>query len=1077
MIPYLERVLNVRRNEFVPASLLFLYLFLVIGCYIMGQSVGDAMFLSAFPTYLPHVIIATALVVAAFTSTYIRLSRRVRLEPLIIGSLLFFAFSFALFWWLTHLVGKWAYPLVYIWVYMTGALAPTLGWTLANYALTTREARRVFGFIGAGASLGAPCAGFLTADLTRHGHFRPETLLLMIAAGLGLCGVSVRLLFRQEHRRLAGFSQAPGAEPGMPKNLRQVWAYIRGSRYLLLITALIMIGCASTTIISYQFRLIAYSSFSGNKAALAAFFGRFNGYLGLASFILQMLLTGQLLRSLGIRVTLFVLPVMLLGGSTAVLLAPVLLTACILKGTHLLLRFSLDKSSAELLYLPVAPPKIKGQIKSFIDGFVWRMADGLAGVALLVFANKLKLSPGHVSLVNFVFLLGWIVIAYGVRREYLRVLRWAIEQRTLDPERTTAGVLDSTTTEVLAQTLERGGEQQVLYGLSLFEVGREPAWHPALRGLLEHPSAAVRQRALRLLADAGQREVLPQVEKMLADESVEVRAEALHYLVEQTGRDPLQLLKTATDVPAHCLQSAVIIYLAGIRDPNYFAAAPLLLQTMLSVGGPEGVSSRCEAARALGTVPTPSELHPELFKLLRDENLEVVQQALLSAGRIRASEFLPLMVEKLAQPRLLGAVRAALTQYGDRAVGTLQDRLNDSSVPTSVRKQIPPVLARIGTRSSVAVLANSVVQSNPELRYEVIKALNKVRTRDPALLPSGVNIADLLDSELIGYYRSFQILAALDQQEGRLQPSPESETLLASALRERMAQEFERLFRLLGLLYPARDIHNAYVGLTSERPQLRANSLEVLEHLLAPDLYRRLAAGVDPDSTPAERLEFARRVCRTGVGSRIEALRILLHSEDGWLRTCAIHAIGQGRLAELSDELRRVPHDSDTILGETWEWATVRLATVEAAKGAKMLTVLEKVDLLRKAAMFRCIPTAGLARVAAIANEVTFAPNQRVYQEDTAADSMFFLLDGEVELARSESKLQMAGKGQVLGALGLLAGGTHSESALALQPTNALQIERQDFFDALAEDFDITRGLLKALAGMAAGTRASTPSA
>ena len=349
MIPYLERVLNVRRGEFTPASLLFLYLFLALFCYIMGQSVGDAMFLSAFPTYLPHVIISTALAVGIFTSIYIRLSRRVRLELLIIGSLLFFASSFTLFWWLAHLVGKWAYPFIYIWVYMTGALAPAMGWTLANYALTTREARRVFGFIGAGASLGAPCAGFLTADLTRHAHMRPEALLLVIAAGLGLCGLSVRLLFRQAHRRLAGFSQAPGAEPDMPKNLRQVWAYIRGSRYLLLITALIMIGCASTTIISYQFRLIAYSSFSGNKAALAAFFGRFNGYLGLSSFILQMLLTGQLLRSLGIRVTLFVMPTVFLGGSVGVLLAPVLLSACILKGSQGLLRYSLDKSSTELL--------------------------------------------------------------------------------------------------------------------------------------------------------------------------------------------------------------------------------------------------------------------------------------------------------------------------------------------------------------------------------------------------------------------------------------------------------------------------------------------------------------------------------------------------------------------------------------------------------------------------------------------------------------------------------------------------------------------------------------------------------
>jgi ATP:ADP antiporter, AAA family len=1069
MIPYLERVLNVRRGEFTPASLLFLYLFLALFCYIMGQSVGDAMFLSAFPTYLPHVIIATALAVGMFTSVYIRLSRRVRLELLIIGSLLFFAFSFTLFWWLAHLVGKWAYPFIYIWVYMTGALAPAMGWTLANHALTTREARRVFGFIGAGASLGAPCAGFLTADLTRHAHARPEALLLVMATGLGLCGLSVRLLFRQAHRRLAGFSQAPGAEPDMPKNLRQVWAYIRGSRYLLLITALIMIGCASTTIISYQFRLIAYSSFSGNKAALAAFFGRFNGYMGLASFILQMLLTGQLLRSFGIRVTLFVMPTVFLGGSVGVLLAPVLLSACILKGSQGLLRYSLDKSSTELLYLPVAPPKMKSQIKSFIDGFLWRMADGLAGVALFVFGNRMKLSPGRISLVNFAFLFGWIAIAYGVRREYLRVLRWAIERRTLDPERTTAGVLDSTTTEVLAQALERGGEQQVLYGLSLFEVGRETAWHPKLRGLLEHPSAAVRQRALHLLADAGHREVLPQVEKMLADESVEVRAEALQYLVVQTGKDPLDLLKTATDVPAHCLQSAVVIYLAQIRDPNYSAAAPLLVQSMLSAPGPDGVPSRREAARALGMIPPPSELHPELFKLLRDSSAEVVEQALLSAGRIRGNEFLPLIVDKLLQPRLLGAARAALAQYGEQAVGTLQDRLNDPSVALALRKQIPPVLARIGTRSCAAALAESVVQSNPDLRYEVIKALNKVSTRDPALLPSRANITDLLDSELIGYYRSFQILAVLDRQDGGLQPSPESEPLVASALRERMAQEFERLFRLLGLLYLARDIHNAYVGLTSERPQLRANSLEVLEHLLAPDLYRRLVAGVDPDSTPAERLAFARRLCRTGVNSRIEALRILLHSEDGWLRACAIHAIGQGRLAELSEDLLHVPHDTDPVLSETWEWATARLAAVETVKGARMLSILEKVEFLRKAVMLRDVPTPGLARVAAISNEVTFAPNQMLYEENSPADSMFLMLEGEVELARSDRRTRIDGQGQLLGGLAILAGGTHADLAIATQPTRVLQIDRQDLLDTLAEDFSVARGVLKALASMAAG--------
>ncbi len=934
MIAFLEKALNVRRNELAPASLLFLYLFLIIGFYIMGMSVGKAMFLSVFPTRLPHAIVATAVVVGVFASVYIRLCHRVRLEFMMIGSLLFFSLSFALFWWLTSSQGKWVYLLIYIWVYMTGAMGPAMGWTMANYVLTTREARRVFGFIGAGQVLGAPCAAFFTADMIRHGHMRPESLLLVMAGMVGACALLVKFLFRQARERLTTLGRPPAATESTPKNVRQIWAYIRSSRYLLLITGLIAVGCAATTIIAYQFNIIVADSYHGNKAAMAVFFSRFDGYMGIASFVLQMALTGRLLRFFGIRVTLFVLPVLFLGGSMGVLLLPTLLTASILKGSHSMLRFSLDKSSCELLYLPVLPPDIKAQIKSFIDGFIWRSADGVAGVALFLFATKLKLSPGKISWVNFVFLLTWIAIAYGVRREYLTVLRQAIERRALDPEKTVAGVLDSTTTEVMARALERAGEQQVLYGLSLFEISREPASHPLLRGLLEHPSPAVRQRALRLLNDAADREILPRVEKMVTDESLEVRTEALHYLVVHTARDPLSLLGAETDFPDYCVQGSVVAYLARSGVPENLAASQVLLEGMLTREDADAAHSRAEAARVLGVIPPPSELHSELTKLLHDNDREVLEQALLAAGRIRNREFLPLVIEKLGEARLVGAASAALAQYGKRAVGTLRDYLNDPAVPLPVRKQIPRVLARIPTEESAAVLSDSLIQGDPGLRYDVLKALNKLRRHDPALLPREVDFADMLEVELMGYYRSFQILAAFDPRAdtsvGRA-TSPGDDSLLTRALRERMDRELERIFRLLALLYPPRDVHNAFVGLKSGRPRVQSNALEVLEHLLRPDLYRRLAYGLDPEISLEEKLKFAERLCHTSVRSKAEALRILLHSEDCWLRTCALHAVGESQVVELSADMRQVPHESDPVLAETWTWANNRLVAAASA--------------------------------------------------------------------------------------------------------------------------------------------------
>jgi AAA family ATP:ADP antiporter len=927
MIEFLEKALNVRRSEFGPAFLLFAYLFSAIGAYYIALSAGDAMFLSAYgKENLPYVMIATAVVVGTFASIYIRLSNKVRVQFLMFGALAFFAATFGLFWWITHFNVKIVYGLIYVWTNMLGAIAPTIGWTMANYVLTTREARRIFGFVGAGGALGAPCGAFLTAALVHRHIATPETMLLGVMLAAALCSTLVLVIFQHARDRVSEVSRRTSSSADLPKNFVAIWKYIQKSRYLVLITALIFAGCATTTLIGYQYKAIVDLHFGGNKVAMTTFFARFNGYTGIAAFIIQMLLTGTLLRKLGIRITIFILPVVFLGGSMGILLAPVLLSAIILKGSHSLLRFSLDKSTAELLYLPVAPPEIKAQIKSFIDGFIWRTADGVAGTVLLLVANEMHATPGQVSVVNFVFISAWISVAYGVRREYLNVLRRAIERKTLDPDRIATEVLDSTTTEVLAMGLERGDEQDVLYGLSLLEVGREPGWHPALRGLLDHASPAVRQRALRMLSDAGDVKVQPKVEKMLGDESPEVRAEALRYLVVHTGRDPLTLMSTETDLPDYVVQGSVVAYLARTDEPDNVAAGQVIFESMLSAPGPDAVRSRAEAARILGVVPPHGEIQRHLLELIRDKEPAVQEQALLAAGKTQNRDALHPVIDKLGDPRLLSAARAALAEYGERALGTLQDHLNDTAVPLATRKQIPGVLARIATAQAATVLANSLLQNDPGLRFDLLKALNKLRSLDPGMVPPNEQFEDMLNAELMGYYRSFQILAAFDPK-GTSSPAARSqESLLTRALQERMDRELERIFRLLGLLYPPRDIHNAYVGLISGQPRIRSNAMEVLEHLVRSDLYKTLVCALDPDVNLKEKLHFAQRLCHTSVGSKTEALRIVLHSEDRWLRACALHAVGELRLAELTEELRRVPHSGDSLLEETWNWTHARLA-------------------------------------------------------------------------------------------------------------------------------------------------------
>jgi ATP:ADP antiporter, AAA family len=420
---------------------------------------------------------------------------------------------------------------------------------------------------------------------------------------------------------------------------------------------------------------------------------------------------------------------------------------------------------------------------------------------------------------------------------------------------------------------------------------------------------------------------------MLGDESSEVRAEALHYLVAHTGKDPLTLLSTETNLPEYVVQGSVVVYLARTEVAEDLAAAQMILESMLAHDGSDAARSRAEAARVLGAIPATCVLQGELVKLLGDEDPLVVEQALLAAGKTRNRDVLPTVIEKLANPHLLGAARAALVEYGDHAIGTLQDYLNDDQGSLEVRKQIPGVLARFGTAKAATILANSMIHTDAGLRFDVVKAMNRLRKDNPALLPPNEEVTDMLEVEAMGYYRSFQILAAFDPASFNVATSgraPGELCVLTRALRERMEHEVERLFRLLALLYPPRDIHNAYAGLTSGQARVQANALEVLEHLLRAEHYRLLACALDPDIGLKEKLHFAERLCHTRVESQAEALRILLHSEDRWLCACALHAVGELGLPDLNQELARVARRGDSLLEETWKWTTLRLGAAPA---------------------------------------------------------------------------------------------------------------------------------------------------
>src|SRR6266478_5476173 len=909
---WIERSLNIHPGDLGRGTLLCTCLFLVISSYVIGKVAGAALFLARFPAkQLPYADISSSLLVALVVAGYVLVVRRVPFLNLLVCSMLFFASNCALFWGFAHYHYSltWLAPAFYIWVKIFGVLAPTQIWTLANYVLTTREAKRVFGMVGGGAIAGWIFAGLFSKTIVKT--FGTESLLLGMALFLLICSGLVILIWRSGQIAV-GEAQESARETGQtgPRNLFASMQLVFSSSYLRAIAAVICISSLVTTLTGWQF-LALMQQFLVKKDAIAAFYGNFNFYAGILSLLFQLVFTTRFLRRFGIGTALFVLPVTVLLGSTGLAIFGTLGAAVALKGCDQVLRYSLDKSTTELLYLPLSA-RIKLQVKWFIDTVIWRLGDGLAGLTVLIFATTLHLAARQMSWIALLLVTGWLVAVAVARRQYVATLKESISQHRVDAEQASTSVLDRSTAELLTTKLSVSDPNEILYALSLFEVERQRAAHPAIRSLLSHPSAQVRQKAITILSESGDKTVRTDVEHLLRDADLHVRTESLLYLTHHAHVDPLELMQDEGDFADFSVSSAVVAFLARPGETQILEAAQQILTAMVGEPTPGRQRHRVEAARLLGELPDCFD--PLLSNLLADPDPVIAREAIHSAGKLRKRRLVPDLLDRLVHHELRAEAAKALGEFGDTIVGALRDHLGDSSVSIEARREIPTIMVKIGTPAAAHVL----MENDTTLRFRIISALNKLRRLHPEIETDAQMLETVLGAEILGHYRSYQILDKLGTAESGEDP-------VARALTESIRQELERIFRLLGLLYPHLDIHSAYLGLQSKNVSVHDNALEFLDNVLKPQLREMLVPLLDGKITVHERARLAQRLVHTKIESQEQAVAALVASDDPWLRSCGAYAIGTLGMRSLEGELNRCLNDADPLLRETARAAKLRL--------------------------------------------------------------------------------------------------------------------------------------------------------
>src|SRR5687767_10278068 len=918
----MERALGLTWAELRRAFPIFAYLFLIMSSSVASKAARDALFLDRYRAIdLPYVDIAIAVLVGVAASAYIRVGHRLNLRNLQVGSLVFFAVNALVFWSWSIFASQESgvlFVAIYLWVGVFSVLAPSQVWTLANHVMTTREAKRSFGFIGSGAILGWIVGGLVTrAGVSRFGT---ENMLALVAVSLLLCAAIVMWIWRERPSYIGNDMPASGHE----RQTFPLWSsfrLVRSSPYLRAIAALVIISAVTTTVAGWQFKAIAKASVPDTDD-LAMFFGTFNMIAGLMSLLLQLLLTGRVLRTLGVGPALFIVPTAMLMGSTGVLILGSIVAAAALKASDQVLRYSIDKATVELLYLPVSSAHTF-RVKSFIDTVVYRAGDATGGLMVLLFAAVVGWSPSQLSIVGIALVSAWMVAAFVARRQYIENLRESIHQHRVDYERASMPVLDRDTTQMISSRL-KGNTREIAYALSLFEMAHDRKVHPAVRGLLNHDQPEIRQHAVRLLARAGDATVKSQVAALLRDPNLEVRTEALLYLTAFDQTDPLEQIEQLGEFEDFSIRAAVVAFLARPGKSQNVDAARLLLQKMVEEPGDEGRRTRLEAARLLAILPDIFE--KELRTLLEDDDVEIARTAIQAVGALKKRSMIGALVDRMGEPALSESAVAALVKFGDRIVGTLRDYLLDQEIRAEVRREIPKVLQEIGTAAAHAVLVETVLDRDVVLRYHTIAAINRLGQAHPDRSTDRKLIETVLAAEIMGHYRSYQVLATL---EGSMD---DPSNPIEHGLRESMEKETERIFRLLKILYPQYDLHSAYVGMQSLDPVVHDNAVEFMDSVLPPEVRSLIIPLFDRNVRVRERIVTANRLLGSTVGDREEAIEVMAVSEDPWLRACAAYAIGEMRLTRFAGKLDDWSRDeADPLLRATAVDAREKLRHAAAA--------------------------------------------------------------------------------------------------------------------------------------------------
>ncbi len=239
----LRRVVDVQRHEMRAMLVSFAYFFFVLSGWFVLRPIREAVAAATGVSRLPYLFAATLAAVLVANPLFAALVVRFPVRKFITITYQFFVANililYALMTFLAPVEGSvadlWIGRTFFVWTSVFNLFVVSIFWAFMADSFRSEQAKRLFGLIGGGSSLGGATGAALTAGLVES--LGTKTMLLVSAGIMFICLLIVVRIIRTNEKAGQSDAAKTGEEEGVGGG--EAIALLRGSRHLQIIALVI----------------------------------------------------------------------------------------------------------------------------------------------------------------------------------------------------------------------------------------------------------------------------------------------------------------------------------------------------------------------------------------------------------------------------------------------------------------------------------------------------------------------------------------------------------------------------------------------------------------------------------------------------------------------------------------------------------------------------------------------------------------------------------------------------------------------------------------------------------------------